>query len=104
MGAAIGRAPQAGVTARVIDQLQLGIVAVPTPSGTAADLVVLAREGLDTQVRTSLPELRVGFVGVSRHAHVLVGTGAVADPSLRAVLQVEGSHTAARGKLVTTKA
>ena len=50
VGATIGRAPQAGVTGRVVDHLQLGIVAVPAPSSAAADLVVLAWEGLDTEV------------------------------------------------------
>src|SRR6185295_19997778 len=50
VGATIGRAPQAGVTGRVVDDLQLWIVAIPTPSSAAADLVVLAWEGLDTQV------------------------------------------------------
>src|SRR4029450_8359720 len=95
VGATIRRTPQAGVTGRVVDNLQLGIIAVPTPSSTAADLVVLAREALSPQVPTSLPELRVGFVGVGRQAHVLVRTRAVADPNLRAVPQVEGSDTAA---------
>src|SRR6185312_9226766 len=76
----------------------------PTPSRAAADLVVFAGERLDTEVRTSLPKLRVGFVGVGRQAHVLVGTRALANPSLRAVLQIEGSDTAASGELVTTEA
>src|SRR4029078_2359729 len=83
VGATIGWAPQAGVTRRVVDHLQLGILAVPAPSSAATDLVILAREGLDPQVCTSLTVLRVGFVGVGRQAHVLIGTSALADPSLR---------------------
>src|SRR5262249_62121964 len=73
---------------------ELWIVAVPAPSSTAADLVVLARESLDTQVRTSLTVLGVSFVGVGRQAHVLIGTRAVAGPRHPAILEVVSNHAA----------
>src|SRR4029079_3113138 len=102
--AAIGRAPQTGVTGRVVDHLQLGVISVPVPSRAAADLVVLAREGRDTEIGTSLTELRGGLVGVGTDAHGLVGTRAVALPNLRAILQRVGRHTTASSELVATEA
>src|SRR5690606_11502462 len=100
----ISRGPQAGVTGRVVHQLQLGIIRVPAPSRATADLVVLAGEGLDTKILTSLTELRVGLVGLGRQAHVLVGTRAMANPSLGAVTQIEGRDATTSGKLVTAEA
>src|ERR1700674_843680 len=102
--ATIGRAPQAGVTGRVVDHLELGVVTVPAPSSAATDLVVLSREGLDAEIGTSLTELRIGFVSVCRQAHVLVGAGALALPSHRALLYVVSRDTTARGELVAAEA
>ncbi len=102
--ATIGRAPQAGVTGRVVDDLRVGVIAVPTPSRAAADLVVLAGEGLDAKILAGLTELRVGLVGVGGQADISIGTRAVANPNLLAVGQVEGRDTTASGELVTAEA
>src|SRR5581483_11304181 len=102
--AAIGRAPQAGVTGRVVDQLQVRIIAIPAPSSATADLVVLAREGLDTEVGTGRAVLRMGLIGVRRQADVLVGARRVAGPHHGAVLEVVSHDAAARGELVATEA
>ena len=97
-------APQAGVAGRVVDELVLGIVAVPAPSRAAADLPVLAGEGLDAEILAGRAVMRVGLVGVGGQAHVLVGTRRVALPNLRAVLKVVGGHAAAGGELVAAEA
>ena len=104
VGATIGRAPQAGVTGRVVDDLQLGVIAVPAPSSATTDLVILAREGLDAEIGTSLAELRVGLVGIGGQAHVRIGTRALALPNLRTIRKAVGRNATASSKLVTAEA
>src|SRR2546423_434073 len=102
--AAIGRAPQAGVAGRGIDEVQLRIVAVEAPHRPAAALPLVTGIAVDTEIRPGLAVFRVRLVGGRRQAHVLVAAGAVALPDLLAAREVVGGQATARGKLIATEA
>src|SRR4029077_14943718 len=101
--AAIRRAPQAGVAARGVHQLQLGVVAVEAPHGTTTTLPLIARVAGDADVLTGDAVFRMLLVRVLRQAHVLVAAGVLTLPDLLAVGQVVGSEAATRRELVTTE-
>src|SRR5262249_34827888 len=90
--AAVLRAPQSGIAAGSVDQLQVRIVAVPTPHGAATALPLVSRITGDADVMPGSAVFRMLLVGVLGETHVLVASGVVAMPDFLAGLQIVGKE------------
>src|SRR6185437_8519233 len=93
---ALHRVPGRGVARAVIDQVQLGIVGIPTPRRAAADLPLIAFPGLDRGVRSDRLAERSGLLGVDQR--VGVRTFRIAPPCELAVLDIVGADPAANAE------
>ena len=80
--------PRSRVAGAVVEEVQLGVVAVPAPGGAAAALPLVALPGLDR----------------SREADLGLGAGAVHPPHLLAGVDVVGGHEAAHAELAARDA
>ncbi len=60
------RVPGAGIAGAVIDQVQVRIVGIPAPGGTAADLPLVALPGFQAGVLADRLEHVGGLVGVNQ--------------------------------------
>ena len=87
------RVPGGGVAGAVIDQVQVRVIREPAPDRAAADLPLVAFPGLERAVGTDRLAQRSGLFRVDQHLGV--GTGGIALPRDRAVLDVQRRHPAA---------
>ena len=90
--------PRARVSGAVVEQVQRGIVGVPSPRGAAAALPLIALPRRNAEVLPLRGRIR-GLERVLRDADILVRAGAVRAPELVAILRAEGRDAAANAEL-----
>src|SRR6185312_3710033 len=96
------RVPGARVTGAVIEEVQLGVIGIPTPGGAAAPLPLIALPGGDAQILALVGGI-VG-VGVAGEEYFAVGTGAVNTPDFLAIVHVVRRHPAEDAELAARNA
>src|SRR6185503_2892355 len=81
----------------VVEEVELGVVGVPAPSGAAAPLPLVALPGADAEVLALVR--RIVGIRVAVDQDFAVRTSAVGGPQVRAAVGVEGRDAAANAEL-----
>jgi hypothetical protein len=94
--------PASGVSGAVVQEVQLGVVGVPSPGGAAPPPPLVALPRGDAEITP--PVRRVVGVGVAGDHDLVVGARAVRAPHLGTGVGVERRHVAAHAELAARDA
>src|SRR6185437_10250431 len=98
----IRRAPETGIARPVVDELELGVVAVPGPGRAATALPLVAGIG-HPEIVSGGAKLRIVLVGFGRESHLVVRAVVPVSPDQLAGREIVGLHPSTRRELVATE-